>query len=370
MKRLALTLLLLSATALPAVAQRHVVRLRPWSQGPLSYADFRGRPAGEADGSFADFSFGYRHVADTVDGIALPRLKAWGSLRPYASWMLPGSRNAARLRYHQQQFDLVERARQELQRGLDDGYYDPQSLFGDADERLVQRLALLDSLTLHGTDTAALARWQAYADSAFGPLAPASEALPELRLGWMGEFHFFMGHRSFRGALADCFRPSVDFAFLVAALYSHHMMAFDMGFGIAPLRGEVLTADSYFYTDRPATDLRLLFEYGYRLVDRRHWSLTPFVAGGFHILDQSEEDDEFSVSTGTYGGGLLLQWRYAMSFDALDGARVGRGDLDLSARLSLLRSSFSEIVGHPSGWGVYLQFGLGFGYGSYRHAKP
>lgn len=59
-----------------------------------------------------------------------------------------------------------------------------------------------------------------------------------------------------------------------------------------------------------------------------------------------------------------------MSFDALDGARVGRGDLDFSARLSLLRSSFSEIVGHPSGWGVYLQFGLGFGYGSYRHAKP
>ena len=118
--------------------------------------------------------------------------------------------------------------------------------------------------------------------------------------------------------------------------------------------------------DRPATDLRILFEYGYRLVDRRHWSLTPFVGGGFHILDQSEEDDEFSVSTGTYGGGILLQWRYAMSFDPLGGAGVSRGDFDFSARLSLLHSTFSEIIGKPSGWGVYLQFGIGFGYGSYR----
>ena len=92
--------------------------------------------------------------------------------------------------------------------------------------------------------------------------------------------------------------------------------------------------------------------------------------GFIAVLDQSEEDDEFSVSTGTYGGGLLLQWRYAMSFDALDGARVGRGDLDFSARLSLLHSTFSEIVGQPSGWGLYLQLGLGFGYGSYRRAKP
>lgn len=370
MKRLLLLTLLLACSALPAVAQRHVQRLRPWSQTPLGYGDFRGRPAAEADGSFADFSFGYRHVYDTVDHIVLPRLKAWGSLKPYSSWMLPGSRNATRLRYHQQQFDLVERARQELQNGLDEGYYDPQSLFEAADDRLVRRLSALDSLSHHGTDSTALARWQSFVDTALGPLTPASDSLPELRLGWMGEFHFFMGHRSFHGSLADCFHPSIDFALLCAALYGHHMMAFDLGFGVAPLRGEVLTADSYFYTDRPATDLRILFEYGYRLVDRRHWSLTPFVAGGFHILDQSEEEDEFSVSTGTYGGGILLQWRYAMSFDALDGARVGRSDFDLSARLSLLHSTFSEIVGQPSGWGLYLQLGLGFGYGSYRRAKP
>lgn len=368
MKRILILLLLVCAT-LPVLAQRHVVRLRPWSQGPLTYGDFRGRPGGEADGSFADFSFGFRQVLDTVDHIALPRLKAWGSMRPYASWMLPGSRNDVRLRYHQQQFDLVERARQELQRGLNDGYYDPQSLFEAADERLFQRLALLDSLSLHGTDTAALSRWQAYADSAFGPLGPAADTLPQLGLGWMGEFHFFTGIRSFRGELDDCFRPSIDFSMLIVALYSHHMFAFDFGFGIAPLRDSVFTTDSYFYTDRTATDLRLLLEYGYRLIDRRRWSLTPFVAGGLHIIDQSEEDDVFHVLTGTYGGGILLQWRYAMSFDALDGARVGRGDFDLSARLTLLHSSFSEIVGHPSGWGVYLQFGLGFGYGSYRHRR-
>ena len=35
------------------------------------------------------------------------------------------------------------------------------------------------------------------------------------------------------------------------------------------MRDSVFTADSYFYTDRPATDLRILFEYGFRLVDRR-----------------------------------------------------------------------------------------------------
>ena len=368
MKRI-LILLLLACATLPVLAQRHVVRLRPWSQGPLTYGDFRGRPGGEADGSFADFSFGFRQVLDTVDHIVLPRLKAWGSMRPYASWMLPGSRNDVRLRYHQQQFDLVERARQELQRGLDNGYYDPQSLFEAADERLFQRLMLLDSLSLHGTDTAALTRWQTYADTTFGPLGAVADTLPQLGLGWMGEFHFFTGIRSFRGELDDCFRPSIDFSMLIVALYSHHMFAFDFGFGVAPLRDSVFTSDSYFYTDRTATDLRLLLEYGYRLIDRRRWSLTPFVAGGLHIIDQSEEDDVFHVLTGTYGGGILLQWRYAMSFDALDGARVGRGDFDLSARLTLLHSSFSEIVGHPSGWGVYLQFGLGFGYGSYRHRR-
>lgn len=361
-----LLLLLFIALTFPALAQRHVQRERPWGQGPLGFGDFRGRPAGESDGSFADFTFGYRQVYDTVDHIAVPRLKARAMLKLYASWMLPGSRNAVRLRYHQQQFDLVERARRELQRGLDDGQYDPHSLFENADERLVRRLSALDSISNHGSDSAALTRWQAYADTAFGPLGSAADTLSKLRLGWMGEFHFFTGVRSFRGALADGFGTSIDFAFLCAALYDHHMLSFDLGFGVAPLRDSVFTADSYFYTDRPATDLRILFEYGYRLVDRRHWSLTPFVGGGFHILDQSEEDDEFSVSTGTYGGGILLQWRFAMSFDPLSGAGVSRGDFDFSARLSLLHSTFSEIIGKPSGWGVYLQFGIGFGYGSYR----
>ena len=369
MKRPLLFLLLVVCSVSPVLAQRHVPRPRLWSQGPLRYDDFRGRPAGEADGSFADFSFGFRQVYDTVDHIVLPRLKAWGTMKSYASWMLPGSRNATRLRYHQQQFDLVERARQELQSGLDRGNYDPQSLFAHADDRLAQRLALLDSLSSYGTDSAALSRWQTYADTSFGPLATHADSLPPLRLGWMGEFHFFMGMRSFRGSLDDCFRPSVDFALLCAALYGHHMLAFDFGFGVAPLRDSVFTADSYFYTDRPATDLRILFEYGFRLVDRRHWSLTPFVGGGFHILDQSEEDDEFSVSTGTFGGGLLLQWRYAMGFDALSGATVGRSDFDFSARLSILRSTFSDIIGRPSGWGIYLQFGVGFGYGTYRHRR-
>lgn len=368
MKRLLLILLLVSA-AFPAVAQRHVQRLRPWSQGPLLYGDFRGRPAAEADGSFADFSFGYRQVYDTVGRIAVPRQLAFGVMKPYASWMLPGSRNATRLRYHQQQFDLVERARRELQHGLTEGYYNAQSLFENADFRLVKRLQLLDSLSSYGTDSAGLALWQDYADSALGPLAAVADSLPPLRQGWGGEFHFFTGYRTFRGELDDCFKPSIDFALLLSALYQRHMFAFDFGFGVAPPRDSVFANDSYFYPDSLASDLRILFEYGFRLVDRYRWSLTPFVGGGFHIIDQSMEDDPFSVSTGTVAAGLLVQWRTSMGFDALSGGGVGRGDLDLSARLTVTRSTFSDIVGKPSGWGLYLQLGIGFGYTSYRPAR-
>lgn len=365
MKRILLLFLLL-ASMVPVMAQRHGHRLRPWSQGPLRYDDFRGRPTAEADGSFADFSFGYRRVLDTVGCIAVPHNEAWGVMRTYGSWMLPGSRNATRLRYHQLQFDLVERARQELQRGLTAAYYTPQSLFENADIRLAERMHLLDSLTLFGTDSAAMARWQPFADSAFGVFAPDTHTLAPLRQGWAGEFHFFAGRRSFRGELDNCFKPGIDLAILFSALYRHHVFSLDVGFGFASLRDSVFANGSYFYPDSLVTDLRVLAEYGFRLVDCRRWSLTPFVAGGLHLIDQSEEDDPFYVGTGTFGCGLLLQWRSFMNFEDISDGGVGRSDFDFAARLTVIRSTFSGIVGRPAGWGVYLQLGVGFGYGTYR----
>ncbi|MBR1766403.1 MAG: hypothetical protein IJ745_05110 [Bacteroidales bacterium] len=366
MKRILLTLaVVLVATA--AGAQRQVEKSRSWSSGCLSLADFRGHPSVAPGGSFADLVFGYRPAYDTVDGIVVPRHEATAFFRPYGSWMLPAARTAARLHYHQLQFDLFELSRRELQRDLDMPTYTTDYTFLLADSLLAHRLASLDSASLEGSDTSCFAHWDSVVAAGIAAL-PGSRDASALRHGWGAEFGFSMGSRSFRGPLHDAFKSGIDFGFLLTVLNRRHAFSLDFDLGIAPLRDSLYIDDGPFYLDVPATDCRILFEYGYRFVDRRRWSLTPFVGFGVHVLDQSEDEDEtFLVRTATAAAGLLLQYRFSMAFSPLVDGSIDRYDFDLMAKLFTTYSSFSGIVGpSSSGWGVYLQLGFSFGFSEYH----
>jgi hypothetical protein len=334
-----------------------------WSPSALSFDHFRGRPSLSSDGSFACFSLSMTGLNDTVGSIVIPGFQTAATMHPYRSWMLPGSCNPGRLAYHDVQFNLVELMRRHLQHDLDRGAADPDFLLDDARQALYQQLFLLDSVSDYGRDTAVVNRWNDTVTAALAAM-PAAEHRGTLRHDWLFEMGFGLGMRDYRGALSDGFHDGIDFDFMLNFLWYRQMLAFDFGVGSAPLRDSVATPDGNFYLDVPASDLRLLFHYGFRLVDRNRWALTPFVGGGLHVIDQSEEDDPFSVHAGTLSAGLLFQHRLSMVFSPVSGG-VERSDFDFFVKLTVDHSTFNGIIGKPSGFAIYLDLGIALGYGHY-----
>jgi hypothetical protein len=361
-------IVLLAALLLPCAslqAQRKAPQTdRPWSPVHLAFGDFRGRPTLSAEGSFADLRLGYTMQRDTIDGIVVSWPQAEAVMKPYLSWMLPGSRTPERLVYHQVQFDLVEAERRRLQADmLRGGDYDV--LLDKAHQRLADQLVELQTSTRDGSDKAVLEHWEQGAEKLLDSL-PMTKPL-HYEADWVYEMGISLGYQHYTGGLDRCFTSGLTFNFNAGGLWQRHRIAFDLGIGkVYPRRDTVFTLDSWFYPGILVSDVHFLLEYGYRIVQNNHFSVTPFVAAGPQILDQTEdEDDQFYVMSGAWGGGLLLQHHLMFDVSRPVGGVADLYQLDLTARLMALHSSYSKITGHPSGWGIYLQIGVGLGMGSY-----
>ena len=335
-----------------------------WSPINISFNDFRGRPSLSADGSFASFSLGLSSCNDTVGGIVIPGFRANAIMHPYRSWMLPGSRTVTRLIYHSVQFDLVELARRRLQYDLNRGSEHPDLLLEEALCSLSQQFDIFDSVSDSGLDAAVVSQWEQVTSEMLDSL-PAVEKRGSLLPGWLFELNFGLGYRAFKGELSEGFGAGFDLNVSFNYLWHRHMLSLDMGFGTVGLHDSVATTFGRFYLDVAASDVRMLAEYGFRIVDCNRWSITPFVGGGLHFIDQSEENDPFAVYAGTLVAGLLVQRHLSMTFTPMDGT-VDRADFDLHAKLTVTHSTFNEVIGKPSGWGIYIDLGLGLGFGSYR----
>lgn len=359
-----LIILALLVTSGAATAQRRAVTDRPWNAGNLTLDDFRGHPAGSAEGSYADLRLGYSYATDTVDGIIVSYPTAEALMRPYHSWMMPGSRNEARLRYHQVQFDLLEleRRRLELSMRLGEDYDDV--LFDSALCQLEDDLAALRLSTDDGTNADSVEHWRQHTQERLAQL-PVGGRL-KYQLQWLFEMNFAAGFQCFTGSLNKDFTPGFTIDIMADIVWHRHMLALDISMGTLSARDTVWNQTDYFYTNLPVSDLLTMVEYGFRIVNNNRWSLTPFVGGGLHVLDQSEDNIRFSASAGTLGGGLLLQHRLLMGITPPAWGTAERYDLCITAKLTAAYSRFNKVDGKPEGWGIYLHVGAALGWGRYK----
>ncbi len=362
MKQILIILSLLLATT--ASAQRKTPQLkRQWDEGRLTYDDFRGRPSLSADGSHAEFFLGYSIAHDTTSGLLVDYPRADATMKPYQSWMLPSHRNSTTLRYHQLQFDLLEAERRRLQLSLLKGDDYGDALLDSAFFHLGQRLDSLKTSTSEGGDSTALSLWEEHTSQLLASLPPVSPL--HFHQQWLLEIGVGGGLQFFTGTLNDDFSSGFSFNFMIDMLYGRHMMAMDIGVGVLAARDTVWNVDDYFYTNLPVNDIHALVEYGYRLVDHNRWSLTPFVGGGFHRLDQSEDNITFGAVTGTLAAGILFQRRSMMDISMTSSNTAERYDLDFTGKITVTHSQFNHIDGKPSGFGIYLQVGAAVGWGRY-----
>ena len=355
----ALTLLCVTATA-----QRRPHQERQWDMGRLVYDDFRGRPTHSSEGSYAEFEMSFTMGYDTVEGIQIGYPCAKSRMIPHRSWMLPYYRNENRLRYHQLQFDLVEIERRQLQHSLNkNGGSYGEVLLENAHSHLMQALDSLRIVTSDGTDTAALSDYERQTAERLNSLP--DEGRLHFSPDVFYEYSFGVGFRSFTGKLGDDFAPGFSFNMAIDALFHRHLLGFNLDIGLIKAYHNISSGTDYFYSAYPISDLQMQMEYGYRFVDNNHWSLTPVVCGGLHVIDQSDEDVIFSAGAVTFGAGLLLQHRISLTCSNPSWGAIERRDLDFYTKVVATHSTFTRISGAPSGWGIYLHLGVGIGWGRY-----
>lgn len=357
-------LLALAFVSLNVYAQRNPHQGKSWNDGRLHYDDFRGHPSQSSEGSFAEFHLSYSIAYDTVNGIAIGYPYAEALMMPHGSWMLPYYRNEKRLRYHQLQFDLAEIERRQMQHALvKNGLYG-EDILDNAYAHLMQQFDSLRLFTSEGRDTAALRRYEQMTAETLSSL-PDTKKLHFVP-SWFYECSYGLGFQSFGGTLGKAFSPGISFNMDIQALKNRHALGFDLSIGVTSAYHDIWSVDDYFYSNTSVTDLQFRLEYGYRIVDNNHWSMTPYLGGGLHVLDQSEEDVTFNSSAFTFGAGLVLQYRINLSFSDLTEGRMEREDLDIVAKVAVMHSQFNHISGSPSGWGIYLHLGAGLGWGTYH----
>ena len=269
--------LTLAAVCAVAQTQGHG---RPWRRGPLTVGDFGAAPYGAREASHLEYAvvFSASGVTEGLDTYRYCRTSA--VMYPAASWLVDDSTTENELNYNQMLFDVVEVHRRQMQRtalmlGGKAQYRRLQGLTMEALEREVAQLRLA---TDEGRDSAAVERVR-QRNREWLNAHPGERPVFTPRSWWWG-MGLLYGAAVPTGAMGRYWSASIgtqgfDFAYG----WNRHGIRYRFS------GGDVRVLDtndrSYAYYGL-ATESRIdvSFGYGYTLIERPAWSLTPYVSIG------------------------------------------------------------------------------------------
>jgi hypothetical protein len=351
---LILILILIASASIISPIQAQTAK-KAWSDGKLTWDDFRERPGIESQSELI-YRFQTRTETQKIDGIMVKRIRAIALMDPSLSWANPSGRTDQMLRYHQVMFDMIELHRRLMQIDLDrisntddatlvfDRYFDQHSVM----------VSSYQQETRYGELEKMIARWETkIADSLAATPEPRLPDYDPEKLGFGmhltigGGTHFgsIANHLSANGLIGTGFQLIWDQYTLNASILSGYGMVRE-AFADAELK------KGGWYEGNSVE-----FSIGYLIERDDRPTVMPFV--GLHILALTKphlfSQPRYSRGYG-FAAGIQVDWLIQRSLmlvqNSGDQATLG---VHHGLRLMVATAEFEPDL---RGTGVFLSYGF------------
>lgn len=366
----------------------HAQEQRTWSMGPLTWNDFTPIVIDTtgikepAEHSFLEFVFDIKTVTRERNGIQTGEPEALAYTIKSKSWVDSLYRTPDELHYNQVLWDMVELYRRQLQQWVNaDVYFNKEVLLDSIMQIVIDSSDAYCKDVLFGKDADAVTEWEqrihralqssttkAKADSA-AVRATYTFTDDPIRLGgWLtaafigagGELHDYFSHG---GGLGMGF----EFG------YRRHFFILNGAVGAGKCLKDAPNASddiNDLFLDDPLEILNGYFAYGFTMVDRPRFRLTPFVGFGglgyYYTEDDDSSDDvnSFGSGNGCLHFGIDMQYHF---HNSIFGAEHDRYSVDL--KLFGTRNNFRSIATAPQGYTFNVQLGVSLLTGTVTRAR-
>lgn len=264
-----------------AVAAQGQGRGRPWKRGELRLEDFGVVTAHDNERSHLDYGIVYSPSGVTEGNNSYLFCRTAAVMYPTASWIDERCADTAMLAYNQMLFDVVEVYRRQMQqqgyllsattRRSRMGLY--ERLQANTMEQLEREMQELRVATEEGRDSAAVERVRVK-NREWLNAHPCDRPDFTLRSYWWS-LGVDYGFSVPTGGLARHYTASVGMQGFTAALgWGRH------GFYYRTVSGSLQTYDTVGGFSPSDYRIDLTFGYGFTLIDRPNFSITPYIAYG------------------------------------------------------------------------------------------
>ncbi len=325
---------------------------RLWTDGRLTWADFKGEKTGEAEKRVAtiyhDISYlgviiSYKEVKIKHKDTTIRRFEALCTLDQKISWILPYYKTEQYLKYNQVIFDIAELYARKLQYVIDDltssyaAVYALQVIQVDCSKRIKE----FREMTAAGQNSAMIDTWQEKITSELA-MTENYKNIPTYEKRSFGyALHAGLGGGIFTGSLGEHFLPTFNILFGFDVAYKRSILFLN-----ATLAFSGVKSDYQEWVKGKSAHFALLdLSYGYAVIDNAKWKLTPFAGLGISGLSKGSKKNEDLVSYTDYNFifGLNADYKFKKTVSFIPDPFLGvkeNVELSVRGRLYVARANY------------------------------
>lgn len=344
MKKTLLTALLLTMV----VAVQGQGRGRPWTRGALRIEDFGVIAASGRENSHLDYAIVFSPTGVTEGNNTYLYCRTAAVMYSTASWMAEGHADEAELTYNQALFDIVEVHRRQMQREAmllsKRGQY--ELLLSTTKMNLDREIQEVQAATEGGRDSLVLERIRVK-NREWLNANPCERPEFTLKPYWLS-LSLDYGADITMGNLAHHYTTSIGSQTFCAAIgWDRHGLYYRL------MSGTMNTYDTIPGISPVSNRVDITFGYGFTLLDRPSYSVTPYLAYGISDFDFWTGEN---LTFGVRGNYHFHHWHRITNAVKGKGRRL---TASATADLYLSRITLDE-TGERSGLSLGIHLGLNF----------
>lgn len=358
MKReIAIVCLIALATICELKAQEPGSRIRSWEQGRLTWEDFSRKTiqTGEKHARLKYF-LTCEPERTKINDTSISRMEIKAFMDMDSSWVDPKWMTPAELRFQQMIFDMVELRSRLLQKETNRmrSSSEMDSCIEKGLEQIAEEIGNISKATGNGKDEAQMRILEEKLHREMEQADAESARIPEFKQCLFGfgadvgvGYHFLTSHlgENLKGG------PNVQIGVNFALGRSELLLNACLG-GSKVKRDSIFIGGEKWSASDHLEYCQLSASYGFRLLDRKHFQLTPFVGYGyneFSTISGQNDEVKHKEKTGGFLGGVCLDYKLRTSLSFIPSYLKNKEMYTVSIRTKLYvtQTDFSDF---PNGY--------------------
>lgn len=315
-----------------------------WSDGPLTWDDFNEKEM-DLGGSKPDYYINYKLDKTKTKNYSLRRIKAFSFINTKTSSFSNLSKSPQILEYHQIEFDILEFYRREFQREiyLTNDFLDIKNKHKEIIQKIGQTFSLFRMESNYGSNARELRSWKRKISKQLEETE--ADPLPNVTFKNWG-YGVFMGadYSSHSGSIANHTNNAIGLTLGFEANYRKHYFLFNMGI-LATKTTNELHLDTLLEKGKKMSFAQLNFCYGYHLLDKSKFTITPFLGlGATQFSENSKEEDKYMINSFSTNFGMNFDYNFKSIINLIPGGAIVKHQLNyfIRARIFLNTVNFDN----------------------------